>query len=49
MNDYENMSPADREASIRRAYDTAQRNINALVSHWADKYRILKELVNLME
>ena len=48
MNDYENMSPADREASIRRAYDTAQRNINALVSRLAEEYCILEELRNLI-
>lgn len=48
MNDYENMSPADREASIRRAYDTAQRNINALVSRLAEEYRILEDLRDLI-
>lgn len=44
MNDYDNMSPADREASIRRVYDTAQRNINTLVSRLAEEYRILEDL-----
>lgn len=48
MNDYENMSPADREASIRRAYDTAQRNINALVSRLAEEYRVLEDLRDLI-
>lgn len=44
MNDYDNMSPADREVSIRRVYDTAQRNINTLVSRLAEEYRILEDL-----
>lgn len=48
MNDYENMSPADRETSIRRAYDTAQRNINTLVSRLAEEYRILEDLRDLI-
>ena len=48
MNDYENMSPADREASIHRAYDTAQRNINTLVSRLAEEYRILEDLRDLI-
>ena len=48
MNDYDNMSPADREASIRRAYDAAQRNINTLVSRLAEEYRILEDLRDLI-
>lgn len=48
MNDYENMSPTDREAAIRRAYDTSQRNINTLVSRLAEEYRILEDLRDLI-
>lgn len=48
MNDYEMMSPAEREAAIRRDYASAQANINALVHRLKEEYGVFEYLRDLI-
>lgn len=48
MNDYEMMSPAEREAAIRKDYASAQESINALVHRLTEEYSVFEYLRDLI-